>query len=270
MVVDLRLVAKDDWRSKLSLISRNIIDEGGLKPVSIFRSANYVIGDQYEFLAGIVHADEVEGDQIGVAALANFARKVEKDQLILIGGMNCADEVGLDQGGGFNVANVADKVGRNQGGFMSGINSACHVEGDQGGIAVGINLADKVKKDQGGNICGLNYADKVGGEQKGFINIQIKNNGARQKGLVRYNSLEGIGLGSSVWIKIERANEYLDKLRKSDKEDNSYASKLEALASVPYTLRKKLTGHYTTRDAIKRQSGRKLRRLKKVKESQDS
>ena len=227
MVMDIRRYAKKDLWSKLTLVSSNMYSEGGVNPIRI-----------------ISKAGEVEGDQVGV-----------------IVGVNSAGEVGRDQGGVIAVVNNAKEVGRDQGGEIVGVNYAGEVGGDQSGLVVGVNYAKKVRLNQGGLVVGVNYAGEVEGTQVGILNIQTRNKFAKQRGWVRYNPLEGIGLGSSVWTKIKDTEKFLDKLSEKETPDK-YKSILECFSNYSgKSWTKSITGHNTKKDILGRQTRKRLNQL---------
>jgi hypothetical protein len=140
------------------------------------------------------------------------------------------------------------------------------VETDQvNGVGLGINYAGEVGGIQVNGVgLGVNYAGEFGGSQKGgILCIQTEKRKADQRFcLIRYNRLEGWGIGSSVWAKIERAEKYLDSLKEREADQN-YREILESFADNGVSLIKKITGHNTRKDVLARQARKRLSGLEK-------
>ncbi|GIU68346.1 MAG: hypothetical protein KatS3mg001_196 [Candidatus Pacearchaeota archaeon] len=265
MVLDLRRHSKSDLLSYLSLVSINSFDEGGYRPIRLLRFSRYVNYNQDTIFSLVNYAGKVEGDQFSCIGLVNHAREVGINQVSFLGLVNYAREVGGKQVGLFSLVNYAREVEGDQGCLLGLVNCAGEVGGDQiGGIIGLVNYAREVEGDQGCLLGLVNCAGEVGGDQIGgvsLVNIQTKNRKARQRGcLLRYNPLEKIGFGSSVWSKIEKAEMYLDS-KKEEFTHEDYKSFLESLVREGPTLRKRITGHWTYSDILSRQAKRRLRSL---------
>ena len=200
-----------------------------ISELSIIGLNNYEEGLS-KFLSLIRYSKKVKGDQGNVISVfGNYANEVEGDQ------WNVTSVLG----------NYAKKVG-----------------GDQFNKVFGfMNYAKKVGGDQWNGIFGfINYANEVKGDQKGaLICVQTKNKKAIQKEcLIRYNPLEKIGFGASVWSKVKKAENYLKKL--SEKDNENYVEILNSFVRKTPTLRKRITGHWTYSDVLSRQAKKELKK----------
>ena len=63
MVLDLRKASNPDLLSHLSVLSRNIYEEGGIRAVRIARISQNVRRNQFNILGGVNYAGEVGGNQ---------------------------------------------------------------------------------------------------------------------------------------------------------------------------------------------------------------
>jgi len=266
-MIDLRRYANKDLISELSIIGLNNYEEGLSKFLSLIRYSKKVGGDQFNGISVLGnYANEVGRDQLNViSVIGNYANKVGRDQWNGFFGVgNYAGKVGGDQGNVISVlGNYANKVGRDQyNGFSVLGNYAKKVGGDQFNKVFGfMNYAKKVGGDQWNGIFGfINYANEVKGDQKGaLICVQTKNQTAIQKEcLIRYNSLEKIGFGASVWSKVKKAENYLKKL--SEKDNENYVEVLKSFVRKTPTLRKRITGHWTYSDVLSRQAKKELKK----------
>ncbi|MDP4039046.1 MAG: hypothetical protein Q8P57_00485 [Candidatus Pacearchaeota archaeon] len=231
MVLDTRKVAKKDLLSKLSLVSKNSWSEGGFIPVRIISQTGCVEGDQKTLFSGIGHTRRVEGNQDNWISVAGYTGCVEGDQFNLLSGIGITGSVGGYQGNWLSVVRYTGCVERNQ--------------------ETSFSLVDVTKS--------------VGGKQKGMrgVAVQTENRKANQSEcLIRYNPLEGWGLGSSVWAKKEKADKYLAEIG----EIENAKEIIESLVRKKPTLRKKITGHWTDTDVLSRQAKRFLKRLESPQE----
>lgn len=244
MVIDLRKVSKKDILSKTAIFSRNYFDASGFNPIKLIRSSKKVKEDQDNFFVVVNYAKEVETDQLNILGVVNYAKEVGDDQGNILGGVNFAEKVGNNQGNGIGLGNFAEKVGHDQWNALGLINYAKEVGNNQM------------------NVFGLiNYAKEVRGHQENAILcIQTKNKKSNQRGcLIRYNPLEKIGFGGSVWSKIEKTEKYLNKIEKNS--GTKYLSILNSFVRERPTLRKRLTGHNTRTDILSRQAKRRFKTL---------
>ncbi|RMD66225.1 hypothetical protein D6817_04530 [Candidatus Pacearchaeota archaeon] len=285
MVVDMRRYAPEDLVSKIALVSSNVVDKGGSRVARIFRGAKRVNGKQINLIGGVNYAGEVGYDQGsaiggvnyagrvhwkqgGIVNLANIAGEFCGSQGDVIGGVNYAGEVGGSQGSLINLANIARKVRDNQGSIISGVNYAREVGRDQVGMINLTNIARRVNGDQFSGIGGVNYARKVYGKQSGgVLCIQTENRAPRQERcLIRYNPSEGLGIGSSAWAKLERARRYFSKMEESIESEFEFYDFVEQFVREKPTLRKRITGHWTYKDALSKVAKQILRQRDKEQE----
>ena len=103
MVMDFRKYAKNDFLSKVALISSNVVEEGGEKFLRLLRFSKKTLNSSRNGIVGVNYAGKVEGDQEGVIAGVNYAKEVGRDQGGVIAGVNYAGKVGRDQVGTLNI-----------------------------------------------------------------------------------------------------------------------------------------------------------------------
>jgi len=231
MVIDTRIHSKNDLLSKFAIFNKNIVQEGGYRPITLIGKQNTLLGKKTRTLNLINYTEgSIGGDKSNGLNFFDYTK----------------GNVGGDKS---NVINLFDYVRGN-------------IKEDK---INGLNLFDYVRGSIGGNsedLLGfISIAGKVKGEQKGSaIEIQTRNKKAYQsKNLIRYNPLEKVGFGSSVWYKIDKAEKYFDRL----KDTSDYKNILKTFSDYGGSLTKRITSHYTFKDALARQAKKRLSKLEK-------